>query len=179
MAPALISQLAAYAIEDHLRLRITDFIHHCIQHAALNGILSSPLPVKARVCQDSVFDSVLFFIFINDLLHSLENPAYLFAGDSTLCRIISHPSDRQAVASSLSANLDRIRIWSHTWNTRLSTPTNPHTQPVSPKGPSSTPSHLLPKQPLERLSLKLSGFTISHDLSSVDHISKMASKASS
>ena len=117
MAPALISQLAAYAIEDHLRLRITDFIHHCIQHAALNGILSSPLPVKARVCQDSVFDSALFFIFINDLLHSLENPAYLFADNSTLYHIISQPSERYPADSSLSADLDTIRSWSNTRNT--------------------------------------------------------------
>ena len=48
---------------------------------------------------------LIFLIFINDLSDSLENHLYLFADDSTLCGIC-HPSDRQAAASSLSADLD-------------------------------------------------------------------------
>ena len=57
---------------------------------------------------------ILFLIFINDLNDSLENPLYLFADDSTLCRDISHPSDGQAAASPLSSDLDKITNWSST-----------------------------------------------------------------
>ena len=39
---------------------------------------------------------------------TLENPLYLFADDSTFCRTISHPSEQQAVASSLTTDLDKI-----------------------------------------------------------------------
>ena len=77
------------------------------QRVALNGTLSSPLPVKAGVPQGSVLGSILFLIFINDITDSLENPLYLFADDSTLCHYISHPSDRQAAASPLSSDLDK------------------------------------------------------------------------
>ena len=80
----------------------------------LNGILSSPLPVKAGVLKGSVLGPVLFLIFINDLSDSLENPAYVFADDTILCFIISHTSDRLTAASSNSAELKRIRTWSHT-----------------------------------------------------------------
>ena len=72
-----------------------------------NGILSSPLPVKAWVPQGSVLDCILFRVFINNLSDFLKNPLYLFADDSTLCREIPHPSDRQAAASSLSSDLDK------------------------------------------------------------------------
>ena len=34
---------------------------------------------------------------------------------STLCGTICHPSDRQAAASSLSADLDKITSWSNMW----------------------------------------------------------------
>ena len=84
------------------------FLYCHSQHVALNGILLSPLPVKAGVPQGSVLGPVLFQIFINDLFYSLENPLYLFADDSTLCRDISHPSDsRQAASSSISSDLEK------------------------------------------------------------------------
>ena len=67
---------------------------------ALTGTLLSPLPFKAEVPQGSVLRPILFLIFINDLTDSLGNPLYLFADDFTLCRDISHPSDRQAATSS-------------------------------------------------------------------------------
>uniref|UniRef100_UPI00358EF2CF uncharacterized protein n=1 Tax=Myxine glutinosa TaxID=7769 RepID=UPI00358EF2CF len=58
----------------------------------------------------SVLGPVLFLVFINDLSDSLENPLYLFADDTTLCHSIPLPSDRQSAASSLSADLDKIRL---------------------------------------------------------------------
>ena len=92
---------------------------------ALNGVLSSPLPVQAGVAQGSVLGPVLFLVFINDLSDSLENPLYLFADDSTLCRTIGHPTDRQAAASSLTVDLGKITNFSNTWIlTNLSILTN-------------------------------------------------------
>ena len=57
-----------------------------------------------------------FFWFSSMISLTLKNPLYLFADDSTLCHTICHPSDRQAAASSLSADLDKITSWSNTWN---------------------------------------------------------------
>ena len=83
------------------------FLYCHSQHVALNGILLSPLPVKAGVPQGSVLGPVLFQIFINDLFYSLENPLYLFADDSTLCHGNPHLSNRQPSASSLSSDLEK------------------------------------------------------------------------
>ena len=101
--PSLLTKLSSYGIQGHLHSWLIDFLS-CV---ALNGVLSSPLPVQAGVPQGSALGSVLFLVFINDLT-LLENPLYLFADDSTLHRAIFHPSDRQAAASSPSAHLDKI-----------------------------------------------------------------------
>ena len=101
-------KLSDYGIQGQLHTWLTDVIYsRHSQRVALNRILSSPLPVQAGVPHGSVLNRILFLIFINDLPVSLENPLYL-ADDSTLCCIFSNSSDRQAAASSLSSDLDRI-----------------------------------------------------------------------
>ena len=92
--PALLTKLSSYGIQGHLHSWLTDFLSCHSQRVALNGVLSSPLPVQARVPQGSVLGRVPFLVFINDLSDSLENPLYLFADDSTLCCTICHPSYR-------------------------------------------------------------------------------------
>ena len=52
--PALLSKLSAYGIQGQLHSWIPEFLHSRRQHVALNRTLSSPLPVKAGVPQDSV-----------------------------------------------------------------------------------------------------------------------------
>ena len=80
---------------------------------------------------------------------SLQNPLYLSADDSTLYRTICHPSDRQAAASSLSADLDKIKSWFNTWNMSFN-PDKSHTLTMSlRKDRLETPPahpHLLPQQ---------------------------------
>ena len=101
-------KLSAHGIRGQLHTWLTDFLYSRSQHVPLNGILSSPLPVKAGVPQSSVPGPVLFLIFINDLFDSLQYPLYLFADDSTLCYDIPHPSYRQGSAFSLSKDLNKI-----------------------------------------------------------------------
>ena len=87
--------------------------------------------------------------FSSMISDSLENPLYLFADDSTLCRTIGHPSDRQAAASSLTAHLDKITIWSNTWNMSFN-PDKSHTLPMSLRKhhlePPPPPPHPLSQQ---------------------------------
>ena len=93
---------------------LADFLSCRSQRVALNGVFSSPLPVQVGVPQGSVLGPVLFLVFINDLSKSLENPLYLFDDNSTLCHTISYPSDQQAAAPLISADLDEITSWSNT-----------------------------------------------------------------
>ena len=114
-----------------------------------NSLISSLLPMQAEVPQGSVLGPVHFLVVTNDLSDSLKNPFSLFADDSTLCCTISHPSDQQVAASSLSADLNKVTSWSNTWNMSFN-PDKSHSHDVSPKGPSGTPPppNLLSQQSL-------------------------------
>ena len=110
---------------------------------------------------------------------TLENPLYLFVDDSILCRTICHPSDWQAAAPSLFADLGRITNWSNTWNISFN-PDKSHTLTLSLRKDSleNLPIHFL-NNPLEEvLSFMLLDLTICHDLSDESHISNLAYKAS-
>ena len=128
--PALLTKLSSYGIQVHLHSWLADFLSYHSQRVALNGILSSPLSVQAGAPQGSVLGPVLFLVFINDLSYSLENPLYLFADDSTLFHTIGHPSDRQAAASLLTADLGKITNCSNTWNMSFN-PDKSHTLTMS------------------------------------------------
>jgi len=114
--PAMLTKLSSDDMQGHLHSWLADFLSCRSQRVALNGVLSSPLPVQAGVPQGSVLGPVFFFWFSSMISLTLENPHDHFADDSTLCLTICHPSDWQAAASSLSADLRKITNWSNTWN---------------------------------------------------------------
>ena len=128
--PVLLTKLSSNGSQGHFHSWLTDFLSWLSHHVVLNGVLSSSLPVQAGVTQGSVLGPVIFLVFINDLSDPLENPLYLFADDSTLCRTICHPSDRQAAASSLTADMGKITNWSNTWNMSFN-PDKSHTLTMS------------------------------------------------
>ena len=128
--PALLTKFSSSGIQGHLHLWLAVFLSFHSQHVARNGSLLFPLPFQARAPQGNVLGPVLFLVFINDLSDSLENPLCLFADDSTLYRTICHPSDQQAAASSLTADLDKITSWSNKWNMSFN-PDKSHTLTMS------------------------------------------------
>ena len=92
---------------------------------------SPPLFLTRLEFLKAVFWALLFFWFSPMISPTLRKILYPFADDSTLCRTICHPSDRQAAASSLTADLDKITNWSNTWNMSFN-PDKSHILTMSP-----------------------------------------------
>ena len=107
---------------------------------------------------------------------TLKNPLYLFAGDSTLCRDIPHPSDKQAATSSLSLDLEKKKSQAgQTLGIRLSILTNlTLTISLQKDRMVNPPIHFLTRPLKEVQSFKLLRLTISHNRSCASHISKLA-----
>jgi len=103
------------------------------------GEKQDPLFLSRLEFLKAVLWALCFFWFPSMISLTLEHPLYLFADNSTLCQTICHPSDRQAAASSPSADLVKITNWSNTWNMSFN-PDKYHSHNVSPKGPSGTTS---------------------------------------
>ena len=112
---------------------------------------------------------------------TLENLLYLFANDSTICHDIPNGSSFRQEGCSLFPFFRLTKSQDgQTLGIHLSILTNPHSHHLSPKRPSGNPttsSIYFINNPLEEVqSFKFLGFTISHDLSWANHISKLASK---
>ena len=75
--PALLTKLSSHGIQGHLHSWLINFLSGRRKHEALNGVLSSPLPIQAGVPQGSILGPVLFLVFTNYLSNSLKNPLSL------------------------------------------------------------------------------------------------------
>ena len=65
LASCLLAELSACGVKGCLHSCIYDFLRSHIQCVAINGTLSSALPVEAGVLQHSVLGPVLFLRYIN------------------------------------------------------------------------------------------------------------------
>ena len=70
------------------------------------------VPVTAGVPQDSVLCSLLFEIYINDLVDNVSSEAKLFADDTSLFTVVY---DVDIAADKLNRDLDIISNWAQQW----------------------------------------------------------------
>ena len=75
----IIFKLQKNGISDNLLNILSDFLRNRKQRVTLNGQFSSWTKVNAGIPQGSIFNPLLFLIYINDLPDSLSSNAKLFA----------------------------------------------------------------------------------------------------
>jgi hypothetical protein len=75
----------------------------------MNGSNSDWLSINAGVPQESILGSLLFIIFINDIVQDIDAQIKLFADDTSLYLVVDDPIETVAT---LNGDLDKIHIWS-------------------------------------------------------------------
>ena len=75
----------------------------------INGSNSDWLSINAGVPQGSILGSLLFIIFINDIVQDIDAQIKLFADDTSLYLVVDDPIE---TAETLNGDLDKFHIWS-------------------------------------------------------------------
>ncbi len=102
----LISKLKSYNLNQQLIKWIESFLTGRSQQVVINNSKSTLMNVTSGIPQGSVLGSLLFVIFIDDLLENVKSEIYLLADDTKIYQTIIHTSDDQ---SGLQADLDKLR----------------------------------------------------------------------
>ena len=124
----LLHKLISYGISGKLHAWISAWLSGRTQTVKLGSSFSSPKSVLSGILQGSVLGSLLFLIFINDLIDLLPPDSHptLFADDLKLFSDTSPvfiPGSKSLVASRLlQCSLDQLLLWSTLWQLPVSIP---------------------------------------------------------
>ena len=101
-----------YGFTGNLLTLLTDFLSNRKQIVVLNGQHSSWADTKAGVPEGSILGTLLFLVYINDLMEHLHSNPKLFADDTSL---FSTVTDEALPNSHLNDDLSKINDWDYKW----------------------------------------------------------------
>ena len=104
--------MKTYGIDDDLLKLLTNYLEDCKQIVAFNGKTSSWKNVLAGVPQGSISGSILFLIYINDLLDGNKSICKIFADDTSL---FSKVKNKNCSNAELNNELKIISNWAIQW----------------------------------------------------------------
>ena len=169
----LLRKLDNYGIRGNTWNWVSAFLSNRMQQVALDGEVSSQLPVVSGVPQGSVLGPLLFLIFINDLPASVTSKTRLFADDCILYR----PILKQEDTVTLQNDLNNLAEWEKMWGMQFH-PEKCNSLTVTRSQSTYKTSYILKGHTLESVeTAKYLGVTISHDMNWDKHIHNITAKA--
>ena len=108
----LIFKLESYGITGPLLGLINSYLANCYQRVVLNEKCSKWSPIIAGVPQGSLLGSLLFLVYINDLVDNISSDAKLFADDTSLFTVVY---DENIATEQLNRDLKIIAEWAYQW----------------------------------------------------------------
>ncbi|CAF0779248.1 unnamed protein product [Brachionus calyciflorus] len=112
----LLLKLKSYGIVDEIFEWIKSFLLGRKQRVVLGNTVSNWEPVTSGVPKGSVLDPILFVLYINDLLGSIQSVSLSCAADLKLCGKVKSKLER---SHELQKDLDVLYEWSRVWSTEL------------------------------------------------------------
>ena len=106
----LIFKLKEIGIEGEYINIIKGFLTDRKQRVVIDGKKSEWTSIESGVPQGSILGPLLFLVYINDLIDSVESDIRIFADDTFIFRIVD-PSSTDA----LNRDLERITQWANQW----------------------------------------------------------------
>ena len=152
---------------------VKSFLSNRSQKVAVDGYLSSELPVLSGVPQGSVLGPCLFLVYINDLPDSVKCNARMFADDTIVYLTINSISD----SLSLQQDLLSLESWERAWSMEFNPDKCEVLRIFRKKNPVIYPYKLHNVALKTCETAKYLGVTISKDLNWSKHIDNITSKA--
>ena len=115
-----------------------DFLAYRYQRVVLNGQVSKWAAVNLGVPQGSIFDPLLFLIYVNDLSNELSSNPRHFAVDTYLFLVVR---DMNLSANALNNVLLKINNWAYQWKMNFNPDPSKQTQEVIFSRKIKKPSH--------------------------------------
>jgi hypothetical protein len=172
----LLFKLKSCGITGRLLDWLKDYLTERQQRVIINGEHSSWGNLYAGVPQGSVLGPLLFLIFINDIVHVINNcKIRLFADDTCLFIEVDEP---QSAALALNEDLEKLNQWANKWKVDFSPPKTEEVIITRKRVPMDHAQIFLDTEPIKTvLNHKHLGLTLSHDLTWGVHIDEIIDKA--
>ena len=111
----LLNKLMTHGISGSFYNWLQDWLSERKQRVVLNDVSSQWLNVKIGVPQGSVFDPVLFLIYVNDIDDGITCKILKFADDTKIASKVITTIDREVLQS----DLDRLTSWANKWKMKF------------------------------------------------------------
>ena len=108
----LLFKLKQLGIEGNLLNWIKSYLSNRKQRVLVNGKASDWQCTNAGVPQGSILGPLLFLVYINDIVNSIESDIYIFADDTSLMRPIIDAVDDFNI---LNEDLNKLSNWAQQW----------------------------------------------------------------
>lgn len=171
----LLYKLKNIGITGKLLKWFENYLHKRKQRVVIDGENSNWKEVPAGVPQGSVLGPLLFLIYINDLVDTVDSEIRLFADDTTVFVFVDNPV---LSAEQLNKDLERMKEWADQWLITFSPPKT-KSMTISWKKPKlNHPPLFMGNDQLENVNeFKHLGLTIQNDLKWGTHINNIVCHA--
>ena len=111
----LMAKLKSSGMSDQLINLLTDYLNDRRQCVIIPGSKSEWAPIRAGVPQGSIIGPLMFLIYINDIVSTVNSNIRLFADDTGLYLVIDNNQDILTSADTLNSDIRNILQWSNQW----------------------------------------------------------------